>query len=126
MMGSHVKYQEATVPKPRGWAGPLLAVVGALSVVYLLLIEPTMKTTWTKIITEKYDPFQLVPSTGKCSCPQWIVDFTVDTDRRNQMGILIFQYGSEPFIKIAYTRTTSHLMIPSLARLISPGSDLAS
>ncbi|KAI1157500.1 renal dipeptidase [Nemania serpens] len=76
MMGSHVKYQEATVPKPRGWAGPLLAVVGALSVVYLLLIEPTMKTTWTKIITEKYDPFQLVPSTdGHIDFPIWIRAF---------------------------------------------------
>ncbi|KAI0103254.1 renal dipeptidase [Nemania sp. FL0031] len=49
MMASHVKYQEAPVPKPRRRAGPLPAVVGTPSVVYLLFIKPTMKTTRTKI-----------------------------------------------------------------------------
>ncbi|KAI0411476.1 hypothetical protein F5X98DRAFT_357140 [Xylaria grammica] len=94
MMASHVKYQEAPVPKPRRRAGPLLAVVGALSVVYLLLIKPTMKTTWKKISTERYNPFQLVPFTGKRSCPDWILHFVVDTDRRNQIGIIFIFYFS--------------------------------
>ncbi|KAI1819425.1 renal dipeptidase [Xylaria intraflava] len=76
MMASHDKYQEAPVPKPRRRAGPLVAAVCALSMVYSLFIKPTMKTTWPEISTEKYDPFQLVPFTdGHIDFPIWIRAF---------------------------------------------------